>query len=107
MVKFYDTSSLLKIGDRLFDEGERFAISSITLDELENIKTSSVKDADVKYSARKLLREMDTHMGDFDIVMYADRMLKPINKLNMGITNDIKILSCAINYAKTKNKKYS
>ena len=78
MVKFYDTSSLLKIGDKLFDEG-RFVISSITLDELENIKTSSNKDADVKYSARKLLREMDEHMNDFDIVMFSDKMLKPIN----------------------------
>ena len=101
MVKFYDTSSLLKIGDKLFDEG-RFAISSITLDELENIKTSSNKDADVKYSARKLLREMDEHMNDFDIVMFSDKMLKPINKLDLSITNDIKILSCAINYSKTK-----
>jgi predicted ribonuclease YlaK len=103
MVKFYDTSSLLKIGDKLFDEGERFAISSVTLDELENIKTCSIKDADVKYSARKLLRDMDAHMSDFDIVMFSDRMLKPINKLNLSITNDIKILSCAINYAKTNS----
>ena len=101
MVKFYDTSSLLKIGDKLFDEG-RFAVSSVTLDELENIKTSSNKDADVKYSARKLLREMDEHMNDFDIVMFSDKMLKPINKLDLSITNDIKILSCAINYSKTK-----
>ena len=56
MVKFYDTSSLLKKVDTLFETGERFAVSSVTLDELENIKTSSNKDADIKYSARKLLR---------------------------------------------------
>lgn len=100
MVKFYDTSSLLKKVDTLFETGERFAVSSITLDELENIKTSSNKDADIKYSARKLLREMDTHINDFDIVLFEDRMLKPAIKLNLSITNDIKILTCAINYAK-------
>lgn len=100
MVKFYDTSSLLKKVDTLFETGERFAVSSITLDELENIKTSSNKDADIKYSARKLLREMDTHINDFDIVLFEDKMLKPAIKLNLSITNDIKILTCAINYAK-------
>lgn len=100
MVKFYDTSSLLKKVDTLFETGERFAVSSITLDELENIKTSSNKDADIKYSARKLLREMDAHINDFDIVLFEDKMLKPAIKLNLSITNDIKILTCAINYAK-------
>ena len=100
MVKFYDTSALLKKVDTLFETGERFAVSSVTLDELENIKTAFNKDADVKYSARKLLREMNTHINDFDIVLFEDRMLKPINKIHLSITNDIKILSCAINYAR-------
>lgn len=103
MVKFYDTSALLKKVDTLFETGERFAVSSVTLDELENIKTASNKDADIKYSARKLLREMDAHINDFDIVLFEDRMLKPILKINLSITNDIKILSCAINYAKRNN----
>ena len=103
MVKFYDTSALLKKVDTLFETGEKFAISSVTLDELENIKTASNKDADIKYSARKLLREMDSHINDFDIVLFEDRMLKPIIKIHLSITNDIKILSCAINYAKKNN----
>lgn len=103
MVKFYDTSALLKKVDTLFETGEKFAISSVTLDELENIKTASNKDADIKYSARKLLREMDSHINDFDIVLFEDRMLKPIIKIHLSITNDIKILCCAINYAKKNN----
>ena len=52
--KFYDTSSLLLKANSLFEDGILFAISSITLNELENIKTSSHKDAEVKYAARKL-----------------------------------------------------
>lgn len=39
--KFYDTSSLLLAQDNLFkDENIRVVISSITLNELEHIKTS-------------------------------------------------------------------
>ena len=38
-MRFYDTCSLLKKVDNLFDE-ENFVISSVTLKELESIKTS-------------------------------------------------------------------
>ena len=34
-IKFYDTSSLLLKVDTLFEDDEKFAISSITLEELE------------------------------------------------------------------------
>lgn len=34
-IKFYDTSSLLIAGETLFEIGEKFLISSITLKELE------------------------------------------------------------------------
>ena len=54
MVKFYDTCSLLLKADELFNEGT-FYISSVTLNELEGIKTSNTKDPDVKYAARKIL----------------------------------------------------
>ena len=53
---FYDTSSLLLKASNLFeDEEEKIVISSITLSELEEIKSSSVKDADIKFAARRLL----------------------------------------------------
>ena len=54
MIKFYDTSSLLLKADTLFENNEKFAISSITLEELEHIKTAANKDADIKYAARKI-----------------------------------------------------
>lgn len=44
MIKFYDTSSLLIAGEDLFNGQEKFAFSSITLQELEDIKTSNYKD---------------------------------------------------------------
>jgi hypothetical protein len=54
MNNFYDTNALLKRAGDLFEKEENIIISSITLTELEGIKTSAHKDIDIKYSARKL-----------------------------------------------------
>ena len=94
MTKFYDTSSLLLEGN-LFAENERFSISSITLEELENIKTSSNKDADVKFNARKLLRELDAHMGEYDVILYKDSFFEELEAFGFSMTNDMKILVSA------------
>lgn len=100
MINFYDTSSLLlKVGN-LFDENVPFAISSITLDELENIKTSSNKDQEVKYAARKLLHMLDENIEKVKIVIFKEKMLIPIQEAELTITNDSKILACAIECAK-------
>lgn len=64
--KFYDTSSLLLKANHLWDkDDEKVLISYETLRELEKIKTSSAKDEQVKYSARKLLREMDKNSDKY------------------------------------------
>ena len=52
--KFYDTCSLLLKVDNLWEDNVVVVLSSITLEELENIKTATNKDPDVKYAARKL-----------------------------------------------------
>ena len=48
-IRFYDTSSLLIKGTTIFDEKEPFVISSITLEELEKIKTAFNKDDEIKF----------------------------------------------------------
>ena len=100
MTKFYDTSSLLLKADTLFEDNEYFAISSITLEELEHIKTSANKDADVKYSARKLINSLNNHIGEYDVVFFNEDMAKPIVKAGIFFNNDAKILSCALSYNK-------
>ena len=100
MTKFYDTSSLLLKADTLFEDKEYFAISSITLEELEHIKTSANKDADVKYSARKLINSLNNHMGEYDVIFFNEDMAKPIVKAGIFLNNDAKILSCALSYNK-------
>lgn len=99
-IKFYDTSSLLLKADTLFEDGEQFAISSITLEELEHIKTAANKDADVKYAARKLTHILDIHMGEYDVEIFNEGMEKPVAKAGIYINNDAKILACGLSYKK-------
>ncbi len=68
--KFYDTCSILAEidNDDLF--AEKFYISSTSLHELENIKTSKNKTEDVRYKARKLSHLLDEHYKDYDVVVY-------------------------------------
>lgn len=94
--KFYDTCSLLLKAGHVFDEEDTtLVISSITLQELENIKTSNKKDNDVKFAARKLIHELDEHYGEFEIIIYVPSLLEysPFDQLEP--TNDLKIIACA------------
>lgn len=97
--KFYDTSSLLILRETLFDEESynRFAISSITLQELESIKVSTEKDSEIKYAARRLLSALNENWDKFDLIIYKPEMLNPIQEKGLDIrNNDMKILACAI-----------
>lgn len=98
---FYDTSSLLLDCKNLFKNKTPFIISSITLKELENIKTSFSKDAEVKMAARALLNQLVSHIGEFTVWQYNESMLAPIIEKELEVSPDTKILSCAINYDNT------
>ncbi len=97
MNKFYDTSSLIKNANSLFTNNDQIIISSITLEELENIKTSSKKDNDIKFAARQLLHLLDINSEKYTVIFFNTNFLKPFLKQGFEITNDIKILSCAVN----------
>ena len=104
--KFYDTCSLLLRANNLFeDDNERIVISSITLNELESIKTATNKDADVKYAARRLLHLLDEHHSFYDVLIFTIDMLEPITEKSLAITEDTKILASAINFAKNTTDK--
>ena len=92
--QFYDTCSLLLRAGNLFDKPEDFIISSITLQELENIKTSTNKDDNVKFSARQLLHDLDEHFGQYLIINYQNTYAQNITQRDFELTNDTKILSC-------------
>lgn len=97
--KFYDTSSLLMLTEEEL-EGE-FIISSITLSELENIKTSRSKDPEVKFRARVVTRKLLENMN-YQVQIYSPEMAEVIEFYNLEINNDTKILASAI-YWETLN----
>lgn len=95
--KCYDTCSLLEQAGHLFDTDDyKLVISSISLEELENIKTSARKDTDVKYAARRVLRDLEDHYGAFEIVLYDEAYA---DKDELNITNDSKIIATARQFA--------
>ena len=101
--KFYDTCSLLLKVDTLLEEQDPIVISSITLNELENIKTSANKDADIKYAARRLLHLLSEHPEAYEVHIFNMNMLDPIAERALAITDDTKILATAIDYDRTRH----
>ena len=93
-MKFYDTNTILKLQDKIFEED--FIISSVTLQELEHIKVSRNKDDQVKYEARKALHLLDDNSDKYEVVVYDNAIENYILEKNMEITPDTKIVgSCA------------
>lgn len=99
MIKFYDTSSLLLLDEE--HSQEKIVISSISLTELEEIKSSSRKDEEVKAAARRLLHWFDAHPEAYHVVIYNSYMLKNIDAAGLESTNDAKILASALYYERT------
>lgn len=93
---FYDTCALLSELKEAFKPGEKFYISSITLNELEGIKTSSYKDEEVKYAARQLLHLLEENEDKYEVVLYTLKTEKLVASYGLPNTNDSKIIANAI-----------
>ena len=93
-IYFYDTNAVLDLQDRIFDT--KFYISSVTLEELEKIKTSSRHDEAVKYKARKILHLLDQKSDEYKVVIYTTAMENIINEKNIEVSPDTKIISCCV-----------
>ena len=92
--KFYDTNTILDLQDKMFEDN--FCISSISLQEMENIKTSGRKDDETKYKARKALHLLDENKDKYEVVIYTTAMENYIVEKQLEITPDTKIIaSCA------------
>lgn len=84
---YYDTCSLLLTADTLFDNPEeQIIISSVSLRELEDIKSSDKKDADVKYAARHLTRILDKNK-EKQIPFIFNNLYELINKRRNHLWN--------------------
>ena len=92
--KFYDTNAILDLQDKMFENA--FCISSISLQEMENIKTSGRKDEETKYKARKALHLLDENKDTYEVVIYTTTMENYIVEKQLEVTPDTKIIaSCA------------
>ena len=96
--KFYDTSSLLLAAGELFKSDEKIVLSSITLSELEHIKTSNSKDIETKNAARYLTKQLDLN-DNYELIIFKPYMLNPMT--GFEVNNDLKILACAYDFYQT------
>ena len=92
-MKFYDTNALLELQEEVLVED--FAISSVTLEELENIKTNKNKTEETRYKARKIVHILDENYGKYEVVIYTEKIAQKLNMYAIEITNDVKICACA------------
>lgn len=92
-MKFYDTNSLLNLQDKLFDE--HFYISSISLNELEDIKVSRNKDEDVKNRCRKILKLLAKNEDKYSVIIYDQKIATLLSSFGLEPTPDNKICACA------------
>ena len=91
---FYDTNAILDLQDKMFEDD--FCISSISLQEMENIKTSGRKDEETKYKARKALHLLDENKNKYEVVIYTTAMENYMVEKQLEVTPDTKIIaSCA------------
>lgn len=89
---FYDTSALLIDYEHLVGSQEKFLISSITLQELEDIKTSRTKDEKIKYHARRALHFLMDYPDSHEVIIHKTKYEDWATHRNLDINNDVKIL---------------
>lgn len=91
-MKFFDTNALIELCDSDFSEG--FYISSITLCELENIKTSQNKDEQTKYKTRQILHRLNENLN-YQVVIFNEFIGKILDEERLPHTPDNEICACA------------
>ena len=104
MITFIDTCYLLNNLDKINDH---FYISSVTIEELENIKTSIHKDEDIKYKARKVVRFLTDNRSNYTVIPFK-YSYEELNELfdDLPRNNDSQILACAYSvYLKAQKNK--
>ena len=98
MTKFIDTNILLSRLDTIKDE-DFFFFFSVTLLELEEIKSNKNKTEDIRYAARNAVRFLNDFPDKYKIIVYSPSVSYAV-KCSLEDSPDIRIIQCAV-YAKT------
>lgn len=101
MIKFYDTCALLELQEEAFNDS-KFYISSITLSELEQIKTSGTRDEETKWKARQVLNYLRQYKQSYEIVIFDKEVEAYLDDLQLISNNDSKIIVSA--YMRDQNE---
>ena len=91
---FLDTNILLDKGNNIEELGY-FYVSSVTLRELEHIKTSRNKDDEVKAKARQVTRWLADNKDKYDCIVVTQEHYNYLNCLGLDLGNDNLIMACA------------
>ena len=86
MKKFYDTCSVMEDSNGLSD----IVISSVTLQELENIKTSGTKSEEVRAKARRAVHQIKKY--DVETIIYNPEWDNDISSMGLEVNNDNRII---------------
>ena len=92
-MKFYDTNALLELQEEVLKE--MFVISSVTLEELENIKTTKNKTEEIRYKARKIIHILNENQDKYNVVIYNKEIEQNLVAIGLELNNDNKICACA------------
>ena len=103
-IKFIDTNIFLTHLDQIREE-EFFLISSITISELEEIKSSKNKSDEIKHAARIATRFLDKNPNKYEVIVYSHWDKFNLKTYELEDTPDNRIIICAV-YAK-ENLGYS
>lgn len=99
-MKFYDTCSLLLAQEKAFEDNEIFGVSSVTLQEIESIKTSANKDDGIKYKARQLIKLLDKNSDNYKVYLPDKNLL---SRFNLDENNDNLIIITAYDLSRMQD----
>lgn len=101
MIKVYDTCALLELTEEAIQTHTNiFYISDISLAELESIKTSSQKDAGIKFQARNIVRLLNKYKNAWKCLVYEDDEINDfIKSYHLPNNNDSRIVATAAIFA--------
>ena len=102
-VPFYDTNALLFLQKKIFED-DKFYISNVSLNELENIKTSGVKDEELKYNARHIIKLLEENEDKYEIILYKESFNERLKEFDLPQTADCKIVISAYLLQKSSEK---
>ena len=103
----FDTNILLNFKPSYFDNlEEKFYLSSITINELEEIKSSGKKDEETKYNARKILHWLEDNQDKYEIIVFHNDFYDIIDAYNLPKTIDSSIIATAYQFYKNVNLEY-